>query len=469
MTQQQQEILLIGSRNDADLIQLAGQLTAAGVVTTQARNATDAKESLAHTRFSLAIVAVETAPDAMELIRELTFLFRGLPVLAAAVKGSVSEAREVITVGAADYLLLPVDKTKLESLIQHYADQYFDPELGRGRRFISSDPGMLKLLHQVRRVARSMATVLIQGESGTGKELIARFVHQVSDRHKGPFIAINCAALPENLLESELFGHAKGAFTGALADRKGKFQQANGGAIFLDEISEMSLNLQAKLLRVLQEREVDPVGGRAAIPLDVRVIASTNRDLKTWAQTGKFREDLYYRLNVFPVQLPPLRKRTKDILLLAEHFRKRFVEELGRNAIYFSKEVLTVLNHYTWPGNVRELENVIHRALLVAEGQEIGVKDLMIDVIPSMPLDDDTEFDDDSNDSDSLDMSDMTRPELENSDQIRMPVGTTVRQMEEFLIHRTLDEVKGNRTRAAELLGISIRTLRNKLNEYAAR
>ncbi|MEO5333206.1 MAG: sigma-54 dependent transcriptional regulator [Magnetococcus sp. YQC-5] len=468
MTQQRQEILLIGGRNDPELAALAAQLMVTGVTTTLAIHATDAKERLSHTRYSLAIVAVETAPNAMELIRELTFLFRGLPVLAAAFKGNINEAREVIAVGAADYLLLPVDDAKLFGLIQHYADQYFDPELGRGRRFITSDPGMQRLLHQVRRVARSMATVLIQGESGTGKELIARFVHQVSDRNKGPFIAINCAALPENLLESELFGHAKGAFTGALADRKGKFLQANGGAIFLDEISEMSLNLQAKLLRVLQEREVDQVGGRSAIPLDVRVIASTNRDLKTWAQAGKFREDLYYRLNVFPVQLPPLRQRPKDILLLAEHFRVRFVEELGRNAIHFSKEVVHALNHYSWPGNVRELENVIHRALLVAEGEEIMARDLMIEVVPMAHLNDDEPVSDDEYDEE-MSMTDILRPELENNDQIRLPVGTTVRQMEEFLIHRTLDEVKGNRTRAAELLGISIRTLRNKLNEYAAR
>lgn len=474
MTQQRQEILLIGKRGDPELAAFAAQLLAAGVETIHAQNVGDAKERLAQSRISLAVVAMESSPKSLELIRELTFLFRGLPVLATAIKGSVNEAREVIAAGAADYLLLPVDDVKIASLMQHYADLYFDPELGRGRRFISTDPGMLRLLHQVRRVARSMATVLIQGESGTGKELIARFVHQVSERNKGPFIAINCAALPENLLESELFGHAKGAFTGALADRKGKFLQANGGAIFLDEISEMSLNLQAKLLRVLQEREVDQVGGRSAIPLDVRVIASTNRDLKAWSQSGKFREDLYYRLNVFPVQLPPLRQRPKDIILLAEHFRKRFVEELGRNAILFSKDVLMTLNNYSWPGNVRELENVIHRALLVAEGDEINVKDLMIDAMPlarTFNTDDDENEDMEADEGydDDASIPDLVRPELENSDQIRLPVGTTVRQMEEFLIHRTLDEVKGNRTRAAELLGISIRTLRNKLNEYAAR
>ncbi|MBF0165376.1 MAG: sigma-54-dependent Fis family transcriptional regulator [Magnetococcales bacterium] len=466
------EALLIGGRQDPERTRLVAQLNAAGLDTTRVSCVADAKEHLARSRFSLVVVAMDGGEDALERIRELTFLFRGLPVLATAIRGSVSEAREVIGAGAADYLLLPVEDEKISSLVRTFADQYFDPELGRGRRFITADNEMRRLLHQVRRVARSMATVLIQGESGTGKELIARFVHQVSDRSHGPFIAINCAALPENLLESELFGHAKGAFTGALADRKGKFQQANGGAIFLDEISEMSLNLQAKLLRVLQEREVDPVGGRAPIPLDVRVLASTNRDLKGWAESGRFREDLYYRLNVFPVRLPTLRQRLKDIPLLAEHFRIRFVEELGRNAIPFSSAALAALSRYGWPGNVRELENVIHRALLVAEGEEIHPWDLMIDVPPAPPgalPEPDDLGDDDEADEESYVHADLPRPELENSDQIRLPVGTTVRQMEEFLIHRTLDEVKGNRTRAAELLGISIRTLRNKLNEYAAR
>ncbi|MEO5347057.1 MAG: sigma-54 dependent transcriptional regulator [Magnetococcus sp. YQC-9] len=466
------EALLIGGRQGPELAHFSAQLASAGVEVTRVGSVSDAKEQLARARFSLAVVAMEGGADPLEKIRELTFLFRGLPVLAAATRGSVNEAREVIAAGAADYLLLPVEEVKIASLVRNFADQYFDPELGRGRRFITADDEMRRLLQQVRRVARSMATVLIQGESGTGKELIARFVHQVSDRSQGPFIAINCAALPENLLESELFGHAKGAFTGALADRKGKFQQANGGAIFLDEISEMSLNLQAKLLRVLQEREVDPVGGRSPIPLDVRVLASTNRDLKAWAQTGRFREDLYYRLNVFPVRLPTLRQRPKDIPLLAEHFRARFVEELGRNGIPFSTAALATLGRYAWPGNVRELENVIHRALLVAEGDEIQPWDLMIDA-PSPPPgfipEDEEGFAEEDVYENDLSHADLPRPDLENIDQIRLPVGTTVRQMEEFLIHRTLDEVKGNRTRAAELLGISIRTLRNKLNEYAAR
>ncbi|HIJ83926.1 MAG: two component, sigma54 specific, transcriptional regulator, Fis family [Magnetococcales bacterium] len=451
------EIILIGHDNPA-LNRLAGQINALGCRAFLVPFGDATRTRVGGPDVGMVIVAQESGNEALEWIREITFLYRGLPVLAAAVQGSMTEAREAIGVGAADYLMLPVADDLLKTHLNNYLARYFDPELGNGRRLLSSDPGMKRLLNQIRRVGKSQATVLIQGESGTGKELIARFVHQVSDRSSQAFIALNCAALPENLLESELFGHSKGAFTGAITDRKGKFLQANGGTIFLDEISEMSLNLQAKLLRVLQEREVDPVGGRGAVPLDVRVVASTNRDLKEWAEDGKFREDLYYRLNVFPVSLPPLRKRPGDILLLANHFRKRFIIELGRNDISFSPSALSVMEKYSWPGNIRELENVIQRALLMAEGRAVEAADLMIDA------------DLISHEDGVVSSSPHVAAALgENAEAIRLPIGTTVREMEEILIHRTLDEVNGNRTRAAELLGISIRTLRNKLNEYATR
>ncbi|MBF0624650.1 MAG: sigma-54-dependent Fis family transcriptional regulator [Magnetococcales bacterium] len=443
------QILLVG-RENREWTTLASQIKANGLEPVILPSLVEAKERLTGAPAGLIIVAIETLHHPLEAVRELNFLYRGLPVLAAAVKGSVSEAREAIQMGAADYLLLPIDDRALVKVLEQYAGRFFDPELGRGRRLVSADGGMQKLLNQLRRVAPSKATVLIQGESGTGKELIARYLHQVSDRADAPFVAINCAALPENLLESELFGHVKGAFTGAVTDRKGKFQQATGGSILLDEISEMSLNLQAKLLRVLQEGEVDPVGGRGAQKVDVRVIASTNRDLKDWVGQGKFREDLFYRLNVFPVRLPSLRQRGDDVLLLAEHFRKRFVTELCRTDIPFSQDARLALKAYSWPGNVRELENIIQRSLLIAEGNEITRADLTIDPVPAE--------------------STATAPVAGgNDDAIRLPVGTTVREMEEILIRRTLDEVDGNRTRAAELLGISIRTLRNKLHEYAAR
>ncbi|MBF0192484.1 MAG: sigma-54-dependent Fis family transcriptional regulator [Magnetococcales bacterium] len=252
------------------------------------------------------------------------------------------------------------------------------PDLGQGRRFLTTDERVLEMLQQVRLVARSTATVLIRGESGTGKELIARYIHQMSDRKNGPFVAINCAALPDTLLESELFGHVKGAFTGAFVDRRGKFLQANGGVVFLDEISEMSFGLQAKLLRVLQERVVDPLGGRNPVPLDVRVVASTNRDLKAMVKAGGFRNDLYYRLNVFPVHIPPLRARLGDIPLLADYFCKRYAGEASRN-LSFSAGAMTALKRHVWDGNVRELENTIQRAVIMAAGDSILVRDLMID------------------------------------------------------------------------------------------
>ncbi|MEO5367448.1 MAG: sigma-54 dependent transcriptional regulator [Magnetococcus sp. WYHC-3] len=456
------EILIVGD-NHGDMGHLGVRIADAGYAPVFVPDYDNAKRHISAYSPGLVILSLETMLDPHLRIRELTFLFRGLPVLAAARGGNVHEAREIIAAGAADYLLLPLDSSQVRALLERYANQFFDPELGRGRRFTTADAGMKKLLTQVRRVAKSRATVLVLGESGTGKELIARYVHQVSDRSEQPFVAINCAALPENLLESELFGHAKGAFTGAMTDRKGKFQQAHGGTILLDEISEMSLNLQAKLLRVLQEGEVDPVGSRTPISLDVRVVAATNRDLKAWSEEGRFREDLYYRLNVFPVHLPPLRKRPADIPLLANHFRQRFVKELGRNDIEFTPQALQALQNYDWPGNVRELENVIQRALLMAEGSRIGPDDLMIDLRGTWtpPAS--------GSDAGAATSSGNSGSAGGDGDGIHLPVGTTVREMEEILIRRTLDEVDGNRTRAAELLGISIRTLRNKLNEYAGR
>ncbi|MBF0369550.1 MAG: sigma-54-dependent Fis family transcriptional regulator [Magnetococcales bacterium] len=453
---ERKEILLIGSNNPA-LSDLSRQIFKAGAEAVMVADMAQAKARLSSQMASLVVLLIDGIPDPLDPIREFNFLFQGLPILLATEKGAVGEAQQTIAAGAADYLMLPVEDAVVVTLLRRHASSPFDPELGRGRHLITADPSMLRLLNKTRRVARSKANVLVQGESGTGKELIARFVHQVSDRAAGPFIAINCAALPENLLESELFGHAKGAFTGALADRKGKFQQANGGTIFLDEISEMSLNLQSKLLRVLQEKEVDPVGGRGAISLDVRVVASTNRELKDWVAEGHFREDLFYRLNVFPVMLPPLRQRTKDVVLLANHFRKRFIQDLDRNDITFAPDTIAILNSYTWPGNVRELENAIHRALLMAEGDQIGADDLML------------EYDGGEAVSAGGGMGETAPAAETEEDRIHLPVGTTVREMEEILIRRTLDEVNGNRTRAAELLGISIRTLRNKLNEYAGR
>jgi transcriptional regulator with PAS, ATPase and Fis domain len=288
-------------------------------------------------------------------------------------------------------------------------------------------------------IAPSRATVLIQGESGTGKELFAGFIHHHSRQTQGPYVAVNCAALPEHLAESELFGHEKGAFTGAVSRKTGKFESAEKGTIVLDEISEMPVALQAKLLRVLQEREIDRVGGSRPVPVDTRVIAISNVDLKKAVADGKFREDLFYRVNVVPLTIPPLRERKDDIPLLADYFLEKYSSMNARQTPRISEDAASLLRNHEWYGNVRELENTIERAVLIGNGEMILPEHLILggalgDVHPAASS--------------------------------GIGTGTTVREMEKQLIVKTLKEVNENRTRAAELLGISIRTLRNKLREY---
>jgi DNA-binding NtrC family response regulator len=294
-----------------------------------------------------------------------------------------------------------------------------------------------------RQVAPSMATVLIQGESGTGKELLAAFIHRQGLNPDGPYIAVNCAALPEQLAESELFGHEKGAFTGAITRKLGKFELARKGTLVLDEISEMPLTLQAKLLRALQEREIDRVGGTHAVPVDARVVAITNRDLAQAVARGAFREDLYFRIHVVPLVIPPLRDRVADIPLLAEHFLAHFSSQNGKQPKRFSDEAGRLLARHEWRGNVRELENRVERAVLLAEGDVVEPRHLGLASCPQKPV---------------SGLSGMF-----------VHPGTTVWEMERQLIMGTLSEVNQNRTRAAEMLGISIRTLRNKLREYNMR
>jgi len=317
--------------------------------------------------------------------------------------------------------------------LRHELEDRFRPE-----NIIGNSSAMRDVYRQIHQVAASDTTVLIRGESGTGKELVAHAIHYLSPRANKPFVRVNCAALNENLLESELFGHEKGSFTGAVNQRIGKFEMANHGTILLDEISEMSLQLQAKLLRVLQEFELDRVGGKAPIPIDVRVLATTNENLRKVVEKGKFREDLFYRLNVIPVTIIPLRERKEDIPLLVEHFLKRNGAKGGSaREISISQEAQALLLKYDWKGNVRELENFIERAALVSGGDVIEPRHFFLDG--------------------------AVKPQLESRE---VPVGSTLKEMEKQLILKTLDEVSGNRTHAAKVLGVSIRTLRNKLNEY---
>jgi len=357
---------------------------------------------------------------------------------------------EALKAGAFDYLTKPLDIEELKVLIDKAMDHYhlrqenlvLKERLGDRfdfSRIIAASPKMKALLETLAMVAPSDATVLIMGESGTGKEVIANAIHHNSPRSGEAFIKVSCAALPETLLESELFGHEKAAFTGAVARREGRFQLAHRGTIFLDEVGEMSPTLQTKLLRVLQEKEFEPLGSTRTLKVDIRVITATNRDLELEVKEGRFREDLYYRLNVVPLALPPLRERREDIPLLADHFLVIFREKNRKPIKAISGKVLDLLVRYDWPGNVRELENVIERAVILARDEILVPADLP----PQIRM-----F------------------SVEDEDAFAIPTGISIEEMERALIVKTLDETGGNRTRASEILGINRRTLQNKLKEY---
>jgi len=408
------------------------------------------------------IISDQRMPEmsGQELLSEVQKRGWDTPFVMITAYGTINQAVQAMQQGAADFITKPFSAEDLERVVERVVTPESRSLRGagrksqRGRAIITADAVMIRILEVAEAVARSDATVLIQGESGTGKELIARFVHTASARARQPFVAVNCAALPATLLESELFGHEKGAFTGAQSRKIGKFELAHGGTMLLDEISEMDLGLQAKLLRVLQEREIDRVGGREPISIDVRVIATTNLNLAEAVKQGKFRADLFYRLNVIPITLPPLRRRKGDIKLLVEHFMKQY---LGDHAPVIPKDVLAALMEYDWPGNVRELQNAVERAAILSGGQVPGPKDFLLGVegaaadVPSAA---------------------QLQVEKELSAESRatgltITCGTTVQDMEKALILETLRATNNNRTKAATLLGISIRTLRNKLNEYA--
>ncbi len=381
----------------------------------------------------------------IELVQELKKHSPPTKVVIMTAYGTVETAVEAMKHGASDYIMKPFSVDLLERIIANLkaaeaegAAEFASPQI---RPILTEDPGMIRLLSTVEGVAASQTTILISGESGTGKELLARFIHSRSPRAHRPFVAVNCAALPDGLLESELFGHERGAFTGALVRKLGKFEMAHTGTLLLDEISEMPLGLQAKLLRVLQEREVDRVGGRNPIPINIRVIATTNRSLYREVEQGRFREDLFYRLNVFPITIPPLRERPSDIPLLAHHFVKAAAKRNGVEPPVISQSALEVLKRLPWKGNVRELENVMERAVLLAVNGTIGPEHLP---------------------------GEAECPPRETGTRTGAVSEWrgSLWEMERELICKTLARVKGNRTHAAKELGISVRTLRNKLREY---
>ncbi|TWI72428.1 two-component system response regulator FlrC [Desulfobotulus alkaliphilus] len=367
-----------------------------------------------------------------------------IPVLVISGSVDVELAVECIRAGALDFMLLPLEEDRLQKIFTGLFGEKTLPV--SGSHLVTRDPGMQRLVDLTLRVAASRAPVFIQGESGTGKELFARMVHDNSPRSQGAFVAINCAALPENLLESELFGHEKGAFTGATFRKEGKFELAHGGTLLLDEVTEMPVHLQAKLLRVLQEGTVDRVGGLRPVHVDVRIVATTNRDLREAMEEGVFREDLYHRLNTIPLRIPPLRERPGDIPLLVRHFIGKYNAEDGRSVKGLTDEALGCLTSVTFTGNVRELENVIRRAVLLCDGLEIRPEDLLLE----------------KESSGSFSSESADAPWVLPDAFVDAPL----REVEKQMIFHTLKRFDGNRTHAAQLLGISVRTLRNKLNEY---
>ncbi|MFL5295860.1 MAG: sigma-54 interaction domain-containing protein [Phenylobacterium sp.] len=368
-----------------------------------------------------------------------------VPVVACGVAADAAGAAGAIRAGAKEFIPLPPDAELIAAVLAAVSDD--------NRPMVVRDPGMEQVIQMADQIAPSDASILITGESGVGKEVIARYVHQKSRRASRPFISVNCAAIPENLLESELFGHEKGAFTGAVARRIGKFEEANGGTLLLDEISEMDGRLQAKLLRAIQEREIDRVGGAKPVKVDIRILATSNRDLAAAVKDGTFREDLLYRLNVVNLRLPPLRERPGDIVALAEHFVRKYAAANGMAEKPLSAEARRRLVGHRWPGNVRELENAMHRAVLLSPGAEI--EEMAIRLPDGQPL----------AAADPLART-AQAASIAAETATRGFVGQTVAAMEQQLIIETLDHCLGNRTHAANILGISIRTLRNKLKEY---
>lgn len=430
---------------------LKGQLTTAtkiamerGAKVTQANDIESGMNALRSQGADL--VMVDVALNIADLIAAIDLERIHVPVCACGVQNDARAAVTAIRAGAKEYIPLPPDPDLIAAILSAVSED--------SRELVYRDEAMARVIKLANQVAPSEASILITGESGVGKEVLARHVHNRSNRASAPFISVNCAAIPEHLLESELFGHEKGAFTGAVARRIGKFEEANGGTLLLDEISEMDVRLQAKLLRAIQERVIDRVGGARPVPVDIRIIATSNRDMTDAVRKGTFREDLLYRLNVVNLQIPPLRERPADILTLAEHFIAKYAKINHMAEKPLSEEAKRHLTRQRWEGNVRELENTMHRAILLCINDEIDLEALRLP-----------------------DGSRLDEIEVQSQDPIarvaataeavsRSMVGRTVADVERELILDTLDHCLGNRTHAANILGISIRTLRNKLNQY---
>jgi two-component system, response regulator FlrC len=430
---------------------LKGQLTTAtklamdkGATVTHADSVGQALAVLRSGRGADLIMA-DVALDIRDLVQRLEAEHIHVPIVACGTSNDARAAVAAIHAGAKEYIPLPPDPELIAAVLAAVTND--------SRELIYRDETMAHVVKLAQQIAPSDASVLITGESGTGKEVIARYVHSRSNRARAPFVPVNCAAIPEHLLESELFGHERGAFTGAVARRVGKFEEATGGTLLLDEISEMDTRLQAKLLRAIQERVIDRVGGTKPVPVDIRIIATSNRNLVDAVREGAFREDLLFRLNVVNLKIPALRERPADVIELAQHFIKKYSDANGLPARPLSAEARRTLVLNRWPGNVRELENTIHRAVLLTTGAEIGADAILTP--DGMRLDQ------------SKSLATVQHATMAAEAVTRALVGRTVAEVERDLILETLKHCLGNRTHAANILGISIRTLRNKLNEYS--
>lgn len=436
-------VLIIGSL--AGPLGMAGQMAVSrGIKLDHADTVQDGLSRL-RTESRIDVVLCDLSQDLRWLIRTSISERILVPIVACGLNVSAYQAAQAIRDGAREFLPLPPDADLITAILEAAS--------GENHTLIARDPSMLETLRRADQVASADASILITGESGTGKEVLAHHIHRRSRRAMGPFVALNCAAIPENLLESELFGHEKGAFSGAVARRIGKFEAANEGTLLLDEVSEMDIRLQAKLLRAVQEREIDRLGGNTPVKINVRILATTNRDLLTEISRGTFREDLYFRLNVISLRIPPLRERPSDIAALANHFARRYADSNGLPYRRLSEGAIACLQNNQWRGNVRELENTLHRAVLLATGDMIEPEaiepldqhSIKTTFVPSRNL-----------------LSDKSLNPLLNL------VGRRMEDIEREFILETLDHTMGNRTHAAIILGISIRALRNKLRDYTA-
>ena len=441
---EQEKILIVDDEPDTILI-LQDRLEMEGYEVVTATDGCDALELIDQDLPDLVLLDIQMPRlDGIETLTHLHEKYPGILVLMLTAHGTIQRAVEATKQGAYDFLEKPFQPEhitqKVDQALEHQRtieQSTRDELLHNYEEIVGESPPILEVLKIIEKVADTDSTVLVQGESGTGKELVARALHQNSSRKEEEMVVVNCAAIPDHLLESELFGHERGAFTGATYQKIGKFERAHGGTLFLDEIADMSIELQSKLLRTLQEREIERLGGTKVIRVDVRIIAATNQDLRQAIEAGTFRQDLYYRLNMIPIHLPPLRTRQEDILVLAEYFLQKHSKAHNQPTRLISQKARELLMQYDWPGNVRELEYSILRAVLFAEGDVILPKHLPEEIQSTL------------------------QREAEN-----VPVGLTMKEMEKELILKTLEKMEGNRTRTAEILGISLRSLQYKLKDY---